>query len=251
MALPMLLCALLMASTAALPAGVVERVASRRIFFGHQSVGSNILDGLNDAASGRVPLREGRNRELLASPGLLHAAVGQNEAPSSKLVDFEASLEGLGGEVDIAFLKFCYVDFAGTTDAEKLFKEYRATLSRLQLKYPQVTFVHFTVPLTVVQEGVKAWLKKKVLGQEAWGAKENEVRHHFNTLLRRELAGQPLFDLAALESTRPDGTAATFELGGKTLPALAREYTDDGGHLNEVGRRRVAEALLTFLAGLP
>jgi hypothetical protein len=69
--------------------------------------------------------------------------------------------------------------------------------------------------------------------------------------MRREYGGrEPLFDLAAVESTRPDGSRETLSLGGKTAFALHPGYTNDGSHLNEVGRRRAAEALLTLLARL-
>ena len=111
--------------------------------------------------------------------------------------------------------------------------------------------MHVTVPLTVVPQGAAAWLKRAVMQKAPWGAKENEARHRFNTLLRTRLAGQPLFDLAALESRRADGTAQTYAHQGQQLPALVAEYSDDGQHLNSVGQRRVAEALLTFLARLP
>jgi lysophospholipase L1-like esterase len=38
---------------------------------------------------------------------------------------------------------------------------------------------------------------------------------------------------------------------GQDVPALVPDYTEDGGHLNTVGRQRVARALVAFLAGLP
>lgn len=247
----MLLTALLTLTATALADDVVPRVASRKIFFGHQSVGGNILEGLRELTSGQLTFREGRAPELFDTPALVHSLIGRNEAPFSKLVDFEDALEAIGGRAEVAFFKFCYVDFDAHTDVEQLFKDYLTALDRLHWKYPGVTFVHFTVPLTAVPRGPKAWLKQTLTRQPPWGAQENAVRHRFNTLLRTRLAGQPLFDLAALESTRADGTAATFTLGEQTLPALAPEFTDDGQHLNGVGRRRVAEALLTFLAGLP
>jgi len=45
---------------------------------------------------------------------------------------------------------------------------------------PAVTFVHVTVPLTIVQTGAKAWLKRR-LGKAPWGEQENVVRHRFNS----------------------------------------------------------------------
>lgn len=246
----MLLSALLTLSATAL-ADDVEKVASRRVFFGHQSVGANVLEGVRDLAGERLVLRVGRTSDLFATPGLVHTLIGKNEAPRSKLADFEATLDALDGRAEIAFFKFCYIDFDANTDADQLFAEYLATFERLRAKYPQVTFVHVTVPLTVVPRGAKAWLKKTLTRTAPWGARENEARHRFNLFLRTRLAGQPVFDLAALESTRPDGSAVTYELDGHQLPALAAEYSDDGQHLNLLGRRRVAEALLAFLARLP
>lgn len=247
----MLLTALLTLSANAVADEVVQKAASRRIFFGHQSVGANILDGVNDVTAGRLRIREGRTAALLASPGLLHARLGENESPRSKLTAFEAAMASLEGHVDVAFFKFCYVDFDERTDVEALFEAYTETMARLSKRYPGVTFVHVTVPLTIVPRGVKAWLQHALTQEAPWGAKENAARHRFNTLLRTRLEGQPLFDLAALESTRADGSEASFELGGLTLPALVPEYSEDGQHLNTVGRRRVAEALLTYLARLP
>lgn len=247
----MLLSALLTLSASALPDEVVEKVARRRVFFGHQSVGANILEGVAGLTSGKLIIREGRTADALASPGLVHTFLGQNEAPRTKIADFESALDALGGRVEIAFFKFCYVDFEARTDVEQLFAEYLAAMNRLRAKYPAVTFVHLTVPLTVVPQGAKAWLKKTVTRQAPWGTRENAVRHRFNTLLRTRLEGHPLFDLAALESTHSDGTAVRYQLDGQQLPSLAPEYSDDGQHLNPVGGRQVAAALLTFLAGLP
>ncbi len=247
----MVLTALLTLTATALADDIIRQVASRRIFFGHQSVGANILDGVNDVSGGQLRIREGRSSALLASPGFLHARLGQNEAPASKVADFEAALDALGGAVDIAFFKFCYIDFTAQTDVEQLFEGYLATLKRLEAKYPKVTFVHVTVPLTVVPQGPAAWLKTAVTRRPPWGANENLARHRFNMLLRTRLAGKPLFDLAALESSRDDGSTQTYAHQGQTVPALISDYSDDGQHLNSVGQRRVAEALLTLLARLP
>jgi lysophospholipase L1-like esterase len=60
-----------------------------------------------------------------------------------------------------------------------------------------------------------------------------------------------LFDLALVEATRPDGQRQVVEWKGRAVEAMTPAYTDDGGHLNAEGRRRVASALVTFLAALP
>jgi len=60
-------------------------------------------------------------------------------------------------------------------------------------------------------------------------------RGEFNRLLRERYAEDPIFDLAAVTSTYPDGRRETFTLDGKTYESLVPAYTDDGGHLNAVG----------------
>lgn len=238
-------------SRAAAPtADAVAKVAKRRVFFGHQSVGANVLDGLSEVTGGAVRVVASREASALDAPGLAHALVGQNEAPLTKVQDFEQAMEVLGPRADVAFFKFCYVDFDASTDEQALYDAYRAALERVQAKFPQVKVVAVTAPLTTVQTGPKAWLKK-VMGKGAWGEAENAKRHAFNELVRAGFRGKPLFDLARAEALRPDGTTQSFTRDGATVPALVPEYTDDGGHLNAVGRKAVAEALVTFLAALP
>jgi hypothetical protein len=54
-------------------------------------------------------------------------------------------------------------------------------------------------------------------------------------------ARTPILDIAAIESTKPDGSRQSFELDGVTYFSMVPEYTTDGGHLNEIGRKIVAE----------
>ena len=236
------------------PAAAARKLAQRRVFFGHQSVGSDIVAGLEAIAREQPDLGlrvvEGRSAEVLAAPGFAHALNGQNGQPLTKLHDFAEALEkgGLGSRADIALFKFCYVDFRPGTDVDAIFAAYRATLARLRAAFPLVTFVHVTSPLVVVQRGPRALLKR-LLGKRPAGAEENVLRERYNALLRAEYSGrEPLFDLAAVESTLPDGRPVRFEDGGATYPALAREYASDGKHLNVVGSRRAAAYLLRTLA---
>lgn len=90
-------------------------------------------------------------------------------------------------------------------------------------------------------------LIKTVLGKED----NNIKRNQYNDMLRKEYRGkEALFDIAQAESTRPDGTRSTFTNNGTTYFSLASEYTDDGGHLNQLGQRAVAQELLMLLAEL-
>jgi lysophospholipase L1-like esterase len=226
------------AADAALHADL-ERVAQRRIFFGHQSVGVNLLEGLAQlAASERVPLH------------VADAFIAENGDPLRKLQSFEEAMAQQPKPVEVALMKFCYVDFTAETDASALFARYRATIDRLRAKYPGTTFVHVTAPLTDVQGGAKGLLKR-LLGRAPYGTVENVRREQYNALLRASYRGrEPIFDLARIESTAPDGRAVTTEWKGSVVPAMAPAFTDDGGHLNAAGKQRAARELISVFAAL-
>jgi len=232
----------------------VKTVANMRVFFGHQSVGKNILDGINDISEGannKINIVESRIADDSSEPAFLHTGIGKNTDPLSKIVDFREIIKnGIGGKVDVAFFKFCYVDFDQITDIQSTFEKYQETMKFLKENYPQTTFVHFTVPLLEARLGMKGYVKK-IIGRYNTKREGNIKRNQFNTMLKAEYEGkEPIFDLAGIESTYPDGKNETFEKDGRIYYALAPLYTNDGGHLNETGRKVVAEKLLYFLASL-
>ena len=150
----------------------------------------------------------------------------------------------------MAFFKFCYVDFDQSADIKSIIQKYQKTMKSLEDSYPQTTFIHFTVPLVDGRLGVKGYVKR-IIGKSDTKMEENIKRNEFNTMLRAKYEGKKnVFDLAAIESTYPDGKRETFEKNGSRFYALVPAYTDDGGHLNEVGRKIVASKLLQFLASL-
>ena len=109
--------------------------------------------------------------------------------------------------------------------------------------------VHITVPLTTVEPTTKAWIKS-MLGRTT-ERDVNVKRNDFNSLLRKTYsATDPIFDLAEVESTQSNGTRSYFTRDGEKIYTLAAEFTTDGGHLNEAGRRGAAEALLQVLGKL-
>jgi hypothetical protein len=228
----------------------LKRLAGERIYFGHQSVGKNVLDGLQELSrAAGVPLKiaEVTRASALQGPGIGHVFVPENGDPLRKLASFRQAL-GRGSSVDIALVKFCYVDITADTDMRRLFDEYRTTIDELRKANPSTTFVHVTLPLTTVQTGPKAWLKR-LLGRAPYGTVENVQREQYNALLRRTYAGrEPIFDLARVESIGPDGTQATVEWDGVLAPALVPAYTDDGGHLNHAGRLRAAQEFVAVVA---
>lgn len=231
-----------------------ERLGQEKIFFGHKSVGNNILEGMETILEAHPEIRltiMKTDDPAEIQPGrLAHAAVGKNGDPQSKIRDFAAKMRsGIGGKTDIAFFKFCYVDITSATDVQAVFAEYRDTMAGLKTAYPQTTFIHVTTPLMWRQLNTPKGMLKRLLGRG--GEADNAARHAYNELLRTEYQGkEPLFDLARLESIGPDGTVASFTWKGTAYPALVPEYTDDGGHLSPAGKTRMAEQLLVYLAGL-
>jgi hypothetical protein len=236
-----------------IPASETRRLQTARIFFGHQSVGADIMAGVEDLVKSNAALQ--LRVVPLQGPSLpegaffAHEKIGENGKPALKTDVFATLLEhGFDKNLDIAFHKYCFVDITESTDEARLFAHYKETLARLHAESPNVTFVHVTTPLTVVQSGWRAAVKR-VIGRTPDHYGDNLTRERYNQLMRREYAGrEPLFDLAKVESTRPDGSRETFSFGDQSAFALVPEYASDGAHLNPEGRRRVAEQLLVLLA---
>lgn len=231
------------------------RLSGKQIVFGHQSVGRNIVDGLIETLREHpqidLNIDDLANRENLPESGFFHYLNGTNKQPLTKIRSFQ---EQLGKEpakgADIAFFKFCYVDVRDGTNVAELFEDYKTAISGLKESHPETRIVHVTVPLTTVQTGPKAWIKK-LIGRPLDGVADNIQRARFSQQLIEEYGGDgAVFDLARIESTMPDGSTVTFSNKGHEYAALAAVYSDDGGHLNRLGKSRVAEELLLYLVSL-
>jgi len=224
----------------------VQAVGALRVFFGHQSVGDDILQGLLELpAPSLESMRISRGPVVAGTIG--HAPIGANGDAARKIDDFAHLVRALEGGVDVALMKLCYADFENDIDIEQLFARYRATVLGLTKEFPNTRFAHVTVPLTTVESGAKAWVKD-LLGKPRYGVAENARRERFSQLLRDTYGRDAtVFDLAAVETTHIDGKRERTDDG---VPVLVRAYTNDGGHLNATGRRVVAAAFVHFLAGL-
>jgi hypothetical protein len=228
-------------------------LAGKRLYFGHHSVGCNIIEGMSEVIAARqqieLPIFEANEATEIGDCGFGHSGVGVNRDPDSKIRAFEELLNaGAGDRLDIAFFKFCYVDIGAETDVRGLFDRYVGAMERLGRRFPHVTFAHVTTPLTVPLSGLK-WTIKRVLGEPAWGYRQNGMRERYNDLLRGGFGASGLvFDLARMESTRPDGSVESYRWKGKAHPSLARCYTADEGHLAELGRRIAGRNMLVWLA---
>lgn len=222
-----------------------------RIFFGHMSVGFNIINGISDlmkkSGNKNINIIEISKNLNLPEYYFAHSKVGENTKPNTKCDTFSAILTNdFANKLDIALLKFCYVDMRAEDNPKSVFEYYKSTVDSIKIKYPNLTIVHITIPLTVIQTGWKAIIKK-ILGKEV-GYKENINRYQFNKLLKEYFKDDPIFDLSKIESTYSDGSRESFEKDGKIYYALIPDYTYDGGHLNELGRQLAAKELLRILA---
>ncbi|MHC4899867.1 MAG: glycoside hydrolase family 78 protein, partial [Planctomycetota bacterium] len=232
---------------AKIPKTYLDQVRSLDIFFVHASVGMGMLSGL------RALGRSNPTRYTLTMPGTGTAAtwfdtgnglidnidwsgMGGNGNPLGKIKGFDDLIrnKGYGSKADIAFFKFCYIDFGLKTNVNQIWTAYRDTMLAVEKAYPKVTFVWLTAAL------------------HALGA-EGSKRAAFNAAVRDycRTNNRPLFDLAAIESHDPDGNMARDDYGHETIYS---GYTDDNGHLASKGRERVASAmwwLFARIAGWP
>jgi hypothetical protein len=219
---------------------VLARAATKRVFFAHQSVGANVLEAVSalyDQAHLDAPEQVwvGGATDVIspAAGGVLaETLIGENGDPDGKVDAFAADLRGgIGSQVKVAVIKYCYADLSEGSDVEARFAHYRSVMRGLEADFPEVTFLYATDPVTT---GASA---------------DNVVRTRFNTLMREAYgASGRLWDVAAAESTRPDGTRVTGSVGGQPYEALFDGYSSDGGHPNAAGSRVAALALLHLIA---
>lgn len=230
-------------------------ISQARVFFGHHSVGNNILKGVRGlAARAGVPIRVEEVTAAGAVPagtGLFHGEIGENYDPDAKMGDFAIAL-GAPGEAryDVATFKFCYVDLGENSkerSPDKLFKRYAAIMNTIEAEHPNVKVLHSTMPLMAEPPGKKTRLKR-LFGMSTSTDGTNIDRNEFNRLARGQYSASSLLDIARFEATRPDGSVAGFTSGGQEMEMLALEYSSDGGHLNDQGQEHVAAAFLHRIA---
>ena len=236
-----------------IPDSAWEELSKKKIYFGHQSVGFNIIDGIQDLMKEypkiKLNIVETSDIKKLSGGVFAHSTIGENKKPKTKVDDFERIVSGNAiSNLDVAFLKFCYVDgIEATENPYAIFNYYKSAIDKLTQNNKKIKFIHFAMPLRIIQTGPKAWINK-VINRKIGGYEENLKINQFNNLLVNEYQGNaPIFNIAKIESTNPDGTRSTFNVNGKTYYALVPDYTNDGGHLNEIGRKRVASELLVTL----
>jgi hypothetical protein len=230
----------------------LRELARSRIYFGRHSVGRNMLSGLELLAAEHgidgIHVVDLDAESAVGDTFLVHSRIGENMSPRTKVDGFARRLRGgLPAKPDVAFMKFCYVDFDPNSDVPALFDYYRSTLDRLGEELPDMRLLHATVPLMARERDVKSRIKL-LLGRPLWGDEANGKRQEFNELLAQTYDADLIVDIARAESTHPDGTREQFEKNGRVYYSLNPAYTTDGGHLNEAGQRRVAAEMVRVLA---
>jgi len=229
-----------------------EILSNKKIFFGHQSVGFNIIDGIRDIEK-KIPslhlnIIETRVAKDFNVSVFAHSRIEKNEEPHLKIADFRTVMQSdVGKSIDIALMKFCYVDITKDTEIKTIFDSYVNTMDSLQMELPNTKLVYCTVPLSVCNRSYKGQIRRFIRRYDN-NDLNNQARMDFNSLVRQKVTnGGLLFDLAHWESTYPDGSNETFSIGGKKYESLVPLYSSDGGHLNTTGSDWIAGHLLVFL----
>lgn len=223
--------------------GELTAAAGQRVFLGHMSIGWNLLDGLTGLYADKgVPAPAVVQVALDAPPpalpagqgAIVHAEIGTNGDPLGKIASFDTVMRGgMAEAVDVALVKLCFTDITAGTDVDAVFSAYRTTMDDLERDFPDVRFVHTTVPLTAAPSGIKQHLKVVVRGDD------NAARERYNALVREAYGDDDLFDIAAAEGTAADGVRTA---------SLATGWADgDREHLNQAGSAMLAARFLDVL----
>lgn len=226
----------------------LSSLEGKAAYFGHQSVGINIIDGLKSLIIKNNDLNFIKiisHKEYLSlkipendsSFYFIHSFIGENGFPETKLEDFQNKLDTLTS-INAAFLKFCFVDIDRNTDVNVLYNNYINKIKYLEGKHNNIKFVYFTIPVTA-KRNYFVLLAKTILGRPDYSYKRNQI----NKLLR-ETDNINLFDLAYLETNSENYKKENIK------EHLLKEYASDAGHLNSIGSEKVALELLIHLNSL-
>ena len=184
----------------------LNTLAHERVYFGHQSVGKNILDGLKELSEAQgVPVK------IAERPGPQACTVPGSATSSSRRTGIRcasspisSSRSARGSQADLALVKFCYVDINADTDMRALFDAYRKTIDELRAK----THARSSSTSAAFDDGAD-----RAEGVDEAASRPCTLRHHRQREARpiqharRTYAGrEPIFDLARVESIAADGT---------------------------------------------
>jgi hypothetical protein len=160
--------------TSAITTADLTAVARARVFFGHFSVGMNVLNAVPgvyaDHGVSAPSIEQGGTQPGPNGGFIAHQFIGTEVDGKPPLEDFDRIMRGgMGRQVDVALMN-CWGDVKSNTDVDALFASYRDTMAALERDFPNVTFIHVTEPLTS-EPGLFAELKtrlKALLGRPDW-----------------------------------------------------------------------------------
>jgi hypothetical protein len=229
----------------------IKAIGQKNIYFGHRSVGENIISGLNNIisenAQNELKIEELKNNSKFEGSYFVHSNIGHNGDPQSKFDEFTRIVNNLASmKLDIAMMKLCFVDITNNTNITDVFKSYVAMIDSIQNKYPGLTIIHFSVPLKSKPSLINN-IKGLIKGPKNYDPQDNLARNKYNEFLYSKYSREDIFDLAEIESTYPHGKRESYIIDGKLCYFLIKDYTDDGGHLNDLGKQIVAEKLIIKL----
>jgi hypothetical protein len=218
-----------------IPDKVIAQIKTLDVYFEHASVGSNITDGLAALAASKSRYNCDRHtwgNTFDASWYSSHDGFGDNARGNpglqQKISLFDTNMRSsdFANAVDVAMFKFCFIDTTGT--AQEAFNGVRSVMDSLERDYPHTIFVWWTMPLNTTGD---------------------QRKDEYNKLVRDYCSAnnKHLFDLADIESHTPESAAQTDASGREVLYG---GYSSDGGHLNQTGSLRIANAWWLFLATL-
>lgn len=221
-----------------IPAEFVERARNLRLLFRTASVGHNMSQGLDCLVdNARHSCRTGftiappvRQQPQYARDNWLFEVRG-NPGWYGKVKDFVAQVHERSTAFDVMTWSQDYSDDPGLVSFWK--RTHRPSIEDIEAveqAYPKLRVVYMTAALAKLRL--------------------NHIAE-FNTAMRAYASdnGKPLFDLADIESHRPDGSPCVTA----GVPTICPDYNREtrGGHLtNGVAVQRVAKAWWVFMARL-
>ena len=187
----------------------IRNISNTNIFFGHRSVGDNIIEGIKKAALQNnvdsIAIFNMQSFEKFPEKYFVHSYIGSNGDPKSKIEDFKKVVFQLAPQnLNIAFMKLCFVDIKSNTNLNNVFNHYVATIESLKSRYPNLIIIHFTVPLTSKRTLVMA-IKDFIKGRPNTSLMDNVARNKYNQFLLAKYPANEIFNLAKIESTYPNG----------------------------------------------
>ena len=193
-----------------IPDGAISSAANLRVMLRRASVGGNINDGLNAIQTGNA--KYNRSRWDFQDRG--------NPGWTAKLTDFTDQVAAQQANFDLLSMKFCFID------PDAVATTYINEMNTMEATYSTKTFVWWTMPI------------------ETSG---NTNRQLFNNSIRAYTStnGKVLFDIADIESHNAAGEKLVDGSGRELQQGV---WSSDGGHLNDVGSRRVASAWWWLMA---